>query len=64
MSASPAYLYTIVVEVLAADGNVSDVYRLKYGLRTVEVWPSRRQSPGQHRLTTDFLALLLHRPHR
>ena len=37
MSATPAYLYTIIVEVLNADGNVSDVYRLKYGLRTVEV---------------------------
>lgn len=29
MSATPAYLYTIVIEVVGTDGNVSDVYRLK-----------------------------------
>ena len=39
MSAHPAYLYTVMVEVLGADGNVSDIYRLKYGIRTVSVRP-------------------------
>jgi beta-glucuronidase len=42
MSATPGYLYTIVVEVLGgADGAVTDVYRLKYGVRTVEASPER-----------------------
>ena len=35
MSERPGYLYTIEVEVLGADGNVSDVYRLPHGIRTV-----------------------------
>mmetsp|Transcript_15107 Transcript_15107/g.32091 ORF Transcript_15107/g.32091 Transcript_15107/m.32091 type:complete len:714 (+) Transcript_15107:902-3043(+) len=37
MSERPGYLYTIQVEVLGADGNVSDVYRFPYGIRTVSV---------------------------
>ena len=28
-------------QVLSTDGNVSDTYRLKYGLRTVDVTPER-----------------------
>ena len=35
MAERPGYLYTIEVEVLGADGNVSDVYRLPHGIRTV-----------------------------
>ena len=41
MSESPGYLYTIVVEVLSKDDKVSDVYRLKYGVRTVETSAER-----------------------
>ena len=48
MSETPGYLYTVVVEVLpkegsdGADANTSaDVYRLRYGIRTVEVSPDR-----------------------
>ena len=37
------YLYTIIIEVLDTNGNVSDVYRLRYGLRTVEVSPALPQ---------------------
>ena len=50
MSDTPGYLYTIVVEVLppaaAASPNASaqlapDVYRMRYGIRTVEASPTR-----------------------
>ena len=30
MSETPAYLYTIEVEVIGSDGTVAAVYRLKY----------------------------------
>ena len=42
MGVTPGYLYTIVVEVLSnRDEKVADVYRLKYGIRTVEASPER-----------------------
>lgn len=37
MSTVAGYLYTVQVEVLGPDGNVSDTYRLPYGIRTVHV---------------------------
>ena len=37
MSTVAGYLYTVQIEVLGPDGNVSDTYRLPYGIRTVHV---------------------------
>ena len=37
MSPVAGYMYTVQIDVLAADGNVSDTYRLPYGIRTVHV---------------------------
>ena len=64
MSDSPGYLYTIVVEALpataAAFPNNSvqaqpDVYRLRYGIRTVEVASAPTERDGTGRARSGFL---------